>query len=557
MPLVSLRIKRFDPVRNEARYDSFQIDVDDGVNVLQALLRVLTEVDSALGIRFSCGDGMCGTCGLIINGRPRLACQTPLAEVTGGDDVVTLEPLGNFTPIKDLIVDMTPFWDRFKRVAPPLQHTPGKTRPFQPDAIQIEQMLKTTECIECGLCYSVCPSVVSEKFLGPAALARLYRYYADPTDTETLERLQPVIADPEAATLCTACGHCDDVCPKSIPIRQAIVELREEVVDGLGGKPSVAFEHLIGRNLSMRGNVFGENQRGRAAVVPEGIEYLKKAAEGEFAYFAGCGPCFNAPNVSENVMRIIDAAGAKVVYLAEDEWCCGLPTVMSGQRSIAKEMIEHNLIYLDKAGIHTVVTACGCCTWMLEDQYRRWARKLGLPWQVEVKHFAPVVYGWLREGRVKFSKPINARVTYHDPCRLALVCNVIDEPREILKAIPGIELVEMEHNRENGLCCGPPFTRMINMEVANAITKTRLDEAAAVKPDILISACTPCEFSFRVVGDLHQMGITVRDLTDLIAEAMGLEVDGAIADEIMLSRFRMMKGAIELIQLQEAQKGGS
>src|SRR5579862_1084413 len=195
MPEYLLKIRRFDPKSGQAAYwDEHRVELGARNSVLDAILKVRDEVDGSVGIRCSCQQGICGSCAVRMNGKPGLACNTHLEEAAAHEDGVTIrvEPLGNMPVIRDLIVDMDAVhWKKIRRVTPwLLAKEPVPEREY---VVPHEAMVDVTQamaCIQCGACVSDCLSMeVDPGFVGPAALAKTYRFVGDPRDAEQHERL--------------------------------------------------------------------------------------------------------------------------------------------------------------------------------------------------------------------------------------------------------------------------------------------------------------------------------------------------------------------------------
>jgi succinate dehydrogenase / fumarate reductase, iron-sulfur subunit len=224
-------IYRFNPETDKKPYMQFyELDVAKlkGKMLLNAL-EALKEKDSTLGVRRSCGEGVCGSDGMNINGKNGLACVTKLVDLP---DRVVLQPLPGLPVIRDLIVDMEPFFDGYKRVKPFLQN--NQDAPLTERLQSPEQRAKLDglyECILCACCTSSCPSWWwnPDKFIGPAGLLTSYRFVADSRDTETIERLEE-LKDPYSAFRCRTIMNCTNVCPKGLNPSQAIQKLRTEML---------------------------------------------------------------------------------------------------------------------------------------------------------------------------------------------------------------------------------------------------------------------------------------------------------------------------------------
>jgi succinate dehydrogenase / fumarate reductase iron-sulfur subunit len=256
-----LKVFRHRPGLAEPRYDTFEVDAVEGMTVLAALFQVQERRDPSLAFRYSCRGAVCGTCAMMINRVPMLACRTqvrplmegkldiplapyPALEVAVDWDPareVLVEPLPHLPVIRDLIVDMTPFFGFFREIDPvfrPGDPDPEKERPLSPAAVK--ELEVYTGCILCGACFGACPvDARNPRYVGPAALAALYRFRIDPREAPGTARLEQA-DNPDGWWACEFHTNCRRVCPKGVPPNVAIGRARQEL-----GK--------IGRKAEQRG----------------------------------------------------------------------------------------------------------------------------------------------------------------------------------------------------------------------------------------------------------------------------------------------------------------
>jgi succinate dehydrogenase / fumarate reductase iron-sulfur subunit len=233
MPDYTLRIRRYNPEMGEAAYwEDHTVEMKSHSSVLEAILEVKAKQDGSIGIRCSCRAAICGSCGVRINGKPGLACNTHLqtAAARGAEGTpITVEPMGNMPVIRDLIVDMDAVhWKKIRRVTPWLINK--EPIPEREYIVPHENMVDVTQsmaCIQCGACVSDCLSMeVDPGFIGPAALAKAYRFVGDPRDAEHYERLKDLSEDEHGIYDCTHCFNCIDACPKGVAPMSQIMRLR-------------------------------------------------------------------------------------------------------------------------------------------------------------------------------------------------------------------------------------------------------------------------------------------------------------------------------------------
>ena len=228
---ITLTVKRYDPERaRDKSYDQdYLLDVPDHFTVLDALIKVREEVDESLAVRCSCRAAICGSCAMRVNGRAGLGCKTRLLSNADDDGVVRVEPMGNQPVVKDLVVDMSVFWGKIRAVKPYLQpEGPEPEGEYVASNDSMLKLLQTMGCIMCGACVSDCTVLeVNQDFLGPAALAKSYRFVGDPRDDATNQRFAEL---DEAGGMwdCTRCFECVQACPKGVAPMDQIMKLREE-----------------------------------------------------------------------------------------------------------------------------------------------------------------------------------------------------------------------------------------------------------------------------------------------------------------------------------------
>ena len=226
---VNLKVKRFDPEsdNSESHYQEYSLEVEDYYTVLDSLIKVREEVDGSLALRCSCRASICGSCSMRVNGHAKLACKTKVIDVANEGNEIVVEPMGNMRVVKDLVTDMKPFWDKVRSVQPWLQ--PSGPAPDAEYIASNESMLHLNgvmSCIMCGACVSDCTVLqIDSGFLGPAALAKAYRFIADPRDESNLSRLG-VLDKSGGVWDCTRCMQCVEVCPKGVDPAMGIQLLR-------------------------------------------------------------------------------------------------------------------------------------------------------------------------------------------------------------------------------------------------------------------------------------------------------------------------------------------
>ncbi len=227
----TFKILRYDAkeAKKEPCFESYKIKVIPGLTVLAMLLRIRDEIDGTLSFRCSCRSAICGSCAMVINGKIDLACRTQVA--TFDTDTIILEPLPNFEVIKDLVVDMTPFWQMYEKIQPYLirkSATPEKeVLQNEKDRKKIDQFVN---CILCACCYGACPVLNRDaQYVGPAALAKLQRFSSDSRDERSAKALD-AFNNEKGVWGCDTVFRCIDACPKDVRPTDGIVGLRKTML---------------------------------------------------------------------------------------------------------------------------------------------------------------------------------------------------------------------------------------------------------------------------------------------------------------------------------------
>jgi len=260
-----LRVRRFDPesgdadARSGARYQSYALEVPGYATVLDTLLQIRDDLDGSLALRCSCRSAICGSCAMRINGQARLACKTKVSALAPNGEEITVEPMGNMPVIKDLVTDMASFWNKVKAIEPWLQTAgPPPQREYLVSPEATHDLTQVMGCIMCGACVSDCATLETElglgkdpdaTFLAPAALAKAYRFVADPRDGADNERLL-ALSRAEGIWDCTRCNICVEVCPKGVAPMDQILALRRKAIEAgyeenLGARHTLEFEKTV------------------------------------------------------------------------------------------------------------------------------------------------------------------------------------------------------------------------------------------------------------------------------------------------------------------------
>ncbi len=226
---ITFKVQRYNPENGGAPHlEKFTVPFNKGMTVLDGLLYIKENIDSTLSFRASCRMGICGSCGMLVNNYPHLACHTQIEEFHS--DKLTVRPLPNLSIIKDLVVDLTPMFSSHKQIKPYLiRGEAGMEDPnaeFAQSPQELNTFLQFAYCIKCGICLAACPTSASDRlFLGPQAMAQCYRYCADSRDQGQKERL-PLVDTDHGVWRCHLAGACSEACPKGLAPARAIQLLK-------------------------------------------------------------------------------------------------------------------------------------------------------------------------------------------------------------------------------------------------------------------------------------------------------------------------------------------
>jgi succinate dehydrogenase / fumarate reductase iron-sulfur subunit len=262
---ITFRVQRYNPENGSAPHiDEFTVPAKRGMTVLDGLIYIKESLDSTLAFRTSCRMGICGSCGVLVNNYPHLACDTQIEEFRGS--TLTIKPLPNLPNIKDLVVDLEPLFTNHKSIMPYILRKDGgemaePTAEYAESPAELNDFLQFAYCVKCGICVAACPTSASDAlFLGPQALAQCYRYCADNRDGGEKERFGTVDND-HGIWRCHLAGACSEACPKGVD-------------------PALAIQ-LLKRKLAAQSLGMGKNQQ-PATLAPPPTEFKEKVAYPEF-----------------------------------------------------------------------------------------------------------------------------------------------------------------------------------------------------------------------------------------------------------------------------------
>ncbi|HOT91288.1 MAG TPA: FAD-binding and (Fe-S)-binding domain-containing protein [Anaerolineae bacterium] len=372
-------------------------------------------------------------------------------------------------------------------------------------------------CSQCGYCVQECDQYYGRGWESQSPRGKWYwlREFM-----EGREKWDQFMVD--TFLVCTTCELCNLRCSASLPIESSWMKLRGKLIHEDGKMTFPPFE-MMAAALTDQGNIWAGYRRNRDAWFPEDLREKHSDKKAKAVYFAGCTVSYVEHDIGQASVRLLDEAGVDFTYVGKKENCCGTPMLVAGKWDVFVETMKKNIAAVKATGADTVITSCPACNMMWRHVYPEWCEKLGIEYGITARHYSEVVAEKVRDGSFTFPEagvaPVT--VTWHDSCHIGRVSHVYEEPREIIKAIPGVNYVDMEYNRDAAHCCGSVLTLIKEPPVAAEVGKHRLDEAIEAGAQKVLAACPCCEFQFRVARDKKNLDIEIVDLARFCAEALG------------------------------------
>jgi succinate dehydrogenase / fumarate reductase iron-sulfur subunit len=334
---VGLKIWRYDSKTGERALREYEVAVGEEATLLDALDAVKDKKDGTLAYRKSCRMMICGSCGMRMDGAAVLACKVRMYDIVQAGHVPVISAMGNLPIVKDLVVDMGPFWEKFRAMKPWLQ--PGYAEPPEGKEYIVSQermnhIHKESLCINCGCCVSECNAMESDPaFLGPQALAKGMRFVGDPRDNQTVERLDEYTNNEHGVWECTRCYFCNERCPKGVDPRDAIAKLGAEAMANgidkdMGAKHAKWFVHSAKTTGWLRETELVPKTQGVVSSITQMKFAMKLAIKGKVP------PPF-PPHVADDVKQ------SRALYdIVKEQGVSGAAGIVQGERALSR--IEHD-----------------------------------------------------------------------------------------------------------------------------------------------------------------------------------------------------------------------
>jgi len=330
---------------------------------------------------------------------------------------------------------------------------------------------------------------------------------------------------------CTTCEMCNRTCQLDLPNEDSWLKLRGLLVDGKGYHTFPPFEMMV-NTMRQQGNIWAGYAKDRDGWITDEIQPMIKD-KAEYLYFPGCTSSFVEQDVARSAALILNAAGVDYTYMGKDEYCCGIPMLVSGRWEVFDEVARHNIDLAKKTGADKIITTCPACWLVWEIYYRHWAEEHGEEYPFHAFHYADVLADKIDKGEFTIPIDLDRKCTYHDPCHMGRAGVRFEGPRTLINAIPGTDFREMRFNQMDAHCCGAVLTLIADPDIAEDLGAKRVQEAIDAGADTLITACPCCRVQLKRSRDLRNLPIEIRDLATLTAEALGFKVEpsDAVIDE--------------------------
>ncbi len=395
-------------------------------------------------------------------------------------------------------------------------------------------------CSQCGYCLDECDQFFGRGWESQSPRGKWYwlREYM-----EGRQEWNQFMVD--TMLVCTTCEFCNLRCSAALPIESSWMKLRGKLIHEDKRMTFPPFE-MMDAALNAEGNIWAGYRKNRSDWFPEELkEKHGPGTKSKNAYFVGCTASYVENDIGRATATLLDAAGVDFSYLGNVENCCGTPMLVAGKWDTFETIMRKNIEAVKAIGADTVISSCPACDMMWRHTYADWAKKLGMDYNITAKHYSEVVAKKIKSGEFKYTHPINKKVTWHDSCHIGRVSGVYEEPRELIKAVPGVEFEEMAHNREEGHCCGSVLTLLKEPPIAADIGESRLSEAVDIQADTVLGLCPCCEFQLRVTKDKKNVPVEIGDLAVFACKALGKEFEDPSPE--VAKQWALFEGMIDLM----------
>jgi len=387
-----------------------------------------------------------------------------------------------------------------------------------------QQLIEIDACTQCGECLKHCPvqEVTGNPAISPPEKIRLFREFLRTTDGLKARLLGPTTVDPrlledfaKAVYECTTCGACGQNCPTGVFTQRLWPALRKELVArGIG---PLGIQSGMPGAIARSGNPYDKPAAERFS--PWFPRQVTVAERAEIGYYAGCSGAYEAQPMVRGDVLVLGATGVPFTMLPpEEEVCCGFPLFITGQHEKLAGLVKRLVDGYAARGVKTLVCSCPCCVNIMS---RDWPSIYGAPLPFMIRHITQFVVDAFNQGKLRITQELRESVIYHDPCYLSRGVGVIEEPRAVLRSIPGLTLLEFERHGLDSRCCGSGgAARKVFHENAIAMGRLTIDEAVAKKADRLVLSCPACYAKVNEAMRGYEKQIVITDIMELLASLL-------------------------------------
>jgi Fe-S oxidoreductase/FAD/FMN-containing dehydrogenase len=371
-------------------------------------------------------------------------------------------------------------------------------------------------CSQCGYCVDECDQFYGRGWESQSPRGKWYwlREYME----GRAEWDQKMV---DTMLVCTTCELCNHRCSASLPIEPSWMKLRGQLINEEKKMTFPPFEMMAAATRA-EGNIWAGYRKDRSAWIPEEMKAEHgPGTKAKNVYFGGCTVSYVEHDIGQAAVTLLDAAGVDFATLGNVENCYGTPMLVAGKWDLFLETMKKNIAAVKAVGADTIIASCPACDMMWRHVYPEWAAENGIEFGITAKHYSELVSEKIKAGTFAFPGRIDKRVTWHDSCHIGRVSGVYEPPRDVIKAIPGVDFVEMTHHHDQAHCCGSVLTLIKDPLVAHDIGEGRLGEATAVGVDTVLALCPCCEFQLRVSKDKKNVPVEIHDLAAFACRSLG------------------------------------
>jgi Fe-S oxidoreductase len=399
------------------------------------------------------------------------------------------------------------------------------------DKLTWKQNMDLYACVVCGNCQELCPAYTTGKPLNPKKVIQDLKHQllkvgpelvkektkSEPAPVKSNVILAGNVIKEDEIWACTTCGACDTVCPVWVQHVDKIVDLRRNLVLEQSIIPETAagaLQSIEKRGHPWRGTTLNRTDWAKGL----DIKILAEDPDVDILYWVGCTEALEerSVKVAQSLAKLMKQAGLKFGILGTEETCCGDPARRLGNEYLFQMQAQANIETLKRYNVKKIVTGCPHCYNTIKNEYPQFSGNF------EVIHHTDLLAGLIKDGKIKVGKGSNDIITYHDSCYLGRYNEIYQSPRQILKSIPDVKLVEMEKNKKRGFCCGGGGGKMwMEERIGQRISENRIDQVIVTKAQTVATACPYClqMFNDAIKAKQTEETLKVKDIAEILVES--------------------------------------